>query len=571
MCPIKKIAVIGGGPAGLIAANDLFKESERQRWEVVGFETRNCLGGVWSDKPGSGIDSPQVFEELRKLPHNLGTSYSPEDIFQYGSPLVSNGRIASLRPFNGTSVTKPLRLVHKHLPRDGLINSSKTGVYDGLMTNVPGELMAFGPENLNTYASRNADISPLVTLDQVQMNFEKFIEESEGSKTFRKNTCIEYLDKISPDKWVIVARRHPPGSEQDEWYMELFDAVVIANGHFTCPYVPFYMSNLTGVESGIHEFNTQFPNVLSHVRDLDLWYNKRFPQLKEEVLLDKRRVVIVGKSFSAMDVLKRLVPILDKAQGNLEIILSSNTPPMPENTANPFYWFDEWLSKTSKVEVKGPIAKFVSSHDMPALQFQDGSIFDNISDVIFATGYLYTFPFISKRLLESYRVLITPDSRNFDAAPSNVSRVTGLYLHTFSIADPTMGFVGVSSNANFQSFNISSQALTGVWSRFNNLFNEEAPQDGPIFNSIWSKVLPSVQEQLKWSQNRLLKTGNNGAFHFYYPLPALKEEWLDYCKPLFRENHRNTMLFPDNSADLSEKGIQTLKARFFDTMGPEHL
>ncbi|CUS21627.1 LAQU0S03e06942g1_1 [Lachancea quebecensis] len=571
MCPIRKIAVIGGGPAGLIAANDLVKEAETQKWEVVGFEARNSLGGVWSDKPGSRIDSPQVFEELRKMPHNPATSHSPEDIFQYGSPLVNNGRIASLRPFDGTSVTKPLRLVHKALPRDGLINSSKTGIYDGLMTNVPGELMVFGPEKLKTGASQSPDISPLITLDQVQRNFTDFIEESEGSNVFRTNTCVEYLDKISLDKWVVVARHHLPGEEKDEWYMEIFDAVVVANGHFACPYVPFYMSSLTGLESGIHEFNTQFPNVLSHVRDLDIWYNKRFPILKKEISQDKRRVVIVGKSFSAMDVLKRLVPLLDGAQGNLEIILSSNTPPMPENTANPFYWFDEWLSKTSKVKVKGPIMKFVSSEDMPALRFQDGSAIDNISDVIFATGYLFTFPFISRKLLENYRVHITSDPRNIGAAPSNVSRVTSLYLHTFAIADPTMGFVGVSSNANFQSFNISSQAIRGVWSKFNNYFNQENPRDGPIFNSIWSMVLPSIQEQLKWAQERLSKTGNNGAFHFYYPLSVLKEGWLDYCKPLFKEESHDTMLFPDNSAELSERGIQILKARFLDTMGPEHL
>lgn len=568
---IKRIAIIGGGPAGLLAAEDLYRQKEDQKWEIIGFEAKHKLGGVWSDVPGSELNSPEVFEQLKKLPLKKGECPTPEEIFQYGSPLVANGRIANLKSLIGTSAQKPLKLARQSLVRDGLILSAKTGVYDDLITNVPRELMAFDADNHSSSKPVNSDLDPLMSLDEVQENSSSFIESSKSSRVFRTDTCVEYLEKLSPEKWLVVAKRSAPDSTEDEWYMETFDAVIIANGHFSCPYVPFYMSNLHNSDANIHQFNLSYPGALIHVRDLDLWYHNAFQDLKQKLKSTKLQVVIVGKSFSAMDVLRRLVPLQNESGGNLEIILSTITPPKPDNTANPFCWFDEWLSLTDKVTVKGPISKFVTDRPEPAVQFEDGFVAEKVSTVIFATGYLYTFPFISSNLLQNYRVLITPDTRNTDSSPSNISRVTGLYLHTFSIADPTMGFVGISSNANFKSFTISSHAITGAWSKVNKLFDQLQPSDGPIYDSIWSKVLPSVQDQLEWSKERILKTGNNGAYHFYYPLSALQEEWLRYCEPLFKENDQHTPLFSSEAPFLSQQGLLKLKNRFLATMGPENV
>ncbi|SCU78865.1 LANO_0A04280g1_1 [Lachancea nothofagi CBS 11611] len=567
---IRKIAVIGGGPAGIIAANDLARQKD-QDWQIVGFEARQNLGGVWSDTPGSKMESPDVFQQLRLS--TADNPLTPESIFNYDSPVVENGRVVSLRSLSATSVSKPLKLVRKPLLRDGLIMSEKTGIYEELMTNVPGKLMklsATEPDSSEKVSSQrnNPDIAPLIKLNDVKAGIDAIIEQTRSAQVFRLHTCVEYLDKLSPEKWIIIARKSEPGNDYDEWYMETFDAVIIANGHFMCPYVPYYMTPPQSDHSNIHEFNMRFPSALMHVKDLDLWYRKHLPKLQKESLNSKQKIVIVGKSFSAMDVLKRLVPLQDSGH-NLEIIISTKTPPLPENKANPFCWFDQWLTETKKVEVKGPISHFLTERSTPALQFEDGTIAEQVSAVIFATGYLYTFPFISSKLLESYRVLITPDPRNNDSNPSNMSRVTGLYLHTFSIADPTMGFVGISSNATFQSFSISSRAIAGAWSKLNRLYDKEKPQDGPIYDSIWSQVLPSVQEQLKWSQERLVKTGNSAFYHFYYPLDTLFNDWLQYCKPLFSQEDQQEQLFPANSAELSKNGLKKLEELFFDKMGPE--
>lgn len=563
---IKKVAVIGGGPAGLVAVQDSLKQKE-YGWEVIGFEAKDKLGGVWSDEPGSRLDSPDVFSCLRKLPEDVPEGVSAEAIFNYGSPLVKDGQVRDIKALLGTSCESPLKLAKSSTVRDGIIFSNKTGIYDGFFSNVPGELMVLESEKSEAGKSKSPEIAPLVNLDQIHQNVNEFVKKYDLERSFRTSTSVEYLDKLSPDKWFVIAKRSLPGSAHDEWYLETFDAVIIANGHFSVPYVPFYMSKPSEEDSGIHRFNRKFPEIMTHVRDLDIWYHRTLPHIISGKSAGKRKVVIVGKSFSCMDVLKRLVPLKEKLD-DLEIIVSTHAPPMPENIANPFYWFDQWLSKTTKVTLKGPIKSFLSD-SKPAISFTDNTQIEEVSAIIFATGYLYSFPFMSEKLSESYRIFVTEDSRNYDHSPSHISRVTGLYLHTLSIADPTLGFVGISSNANFQSFSISSELLMGVWTSFNKLFIKDSPKDGPIYNSIWSQVLPSVKDQLEWTQNRFKKTGNLASYHFYYPLPSLKDEWLNFCKPLFTEEDNKQELFPPDAPKLSQEGIDVLHRKFLAAMSPE--
>ncbi|SCU93973.1 LAME_0F05644g1_1 [Lachancea meyersii CBS 8951] len=564
---IQKIAIIGGGPAGLIAAESLARQ-KGQNWEIVGFEARGQLGGVWGDSPGSNTGSREVFEQLRTL-ERFDEPLDPSRIFQEGSALVKNGRISDLRPLLATSVDKPMRV--KRIPqlRDGFIFSAKTGVYENLMTNTPGELMNMDLTDLS-HSSKRDDIAPLEDLQQVQEDIRGFVEKNPSSKVFRRHTYVEYLDKLSPEKWILVAKRSEPDSENDYWYSDTFDAVIIANGHFLCPYLPFYMTSNSDDGNNIHEFNKRFPKTLTHVRDLDVWFRERLPVVQKDSATSKQKVVIVGKSFSAMDILKRLIPLQD-ANHDLEIIVSVRTPPMPDNQANPFRWFDRWLTQTAKVTTVCAISRFFEHQGTPALQLEDGTVIQDLSAVVFATGYVYTFPFVSNKLLESYRILVTPDPRNTNGTPSNVSRVTGLYLHTFSIADPTMGFVGISSNANFQSFHISALALSGTWAKLNTLYDSQNPKDGPIYDSIWSQVLPSIQEQLQWARERLLRTGNNGAYHFYYPVVLLKQQWLQLCEPLFSDEARQHQLFPHDSAEKAQRGLERLEDLFFKTVDPEEL
>lgn len=568
---IKKVAVIGGGPAGLVTVYNSLKAGEKSDLtiECIGFEAKSKLGGVWSDTPGESLNEyPTTFQRLSSLKDEKLAS-NARALFYDRSPLISSdGLTVNLKGLSGTSKSRPLKLSRQqNLARDGLFFTTKTGLYDHFFGNVPDELMRF--EDVAAadpkFEAQNSFLSPLIDLERIKEHFERFISKNNLSEHFRMNTSIEYVDKFGPDKWIVVAKRSVPESDVDEWYLEKFDAVVICTGHFSMPYIPFYMSqpnNRAKGDAAIHQYNQKFPGNLVHVRDIDVWNHEGLPKYRDSAKY--RRILIVGKSFSCMDVLKRIISLQETI--GLEIIISTDTPPAPENTANPFYWFDVWLSETKKISLKPQISKFISETSVPSIQFVDGSEIQGVDNVIFATGYIYSFPFISDRLLESCKIFVTADPRNLDGAPSYVSRVTGLYLHTFSIADPTLTFCGISSNANFQSFHISAKAIVGAFTKFNKLFHEQRPDDYPYYDSIWSQILPPINLQLEWSKRRLLQTGNNGSFHFYYPLPTLIQDWLKPCQKLFPEGDNCVDLFPSNSQELSKDGIAKLRDIFLEAM-----
>ncbi|QLL34390.1 hypothetical protein HG536_0G02510 [Torulaspora globosa] len=568
---IRKVAVIGGGPAGLTTVYNFLKVNKDSDLAVqcVGFEAKSKLGGVWSDTPGSNLDThPMIFEKLGSL-RDERTAADSRALFYEGTPLAGiDGGEVNLSGLSGSSSSKPVKLARKSgLTRDGIYFSDKTGLYDDFMSNVPEDLMRY-EDDINDYGqnacARNDRIAPLTDLPSIKYHLDNFISKNDLEENYRMNTSVEYVDKTGASKWMVVAKRSVPENDYDEWYIEYFDAVVVASGHFQIPYIPFFMSKPEGrgaAETAIHRFNQKYPGTLVHVKDIDIWYHKVLPSFEKTSRY--RRIIIVGKSFSCMDVLKRIIHL--KKSMSLEIFISTDVPPMPENTANPFYWFDEWLAETQQVVVKPQITEFVSQ-TTPTLRFADGSELGGVDCVIFATGYLYGFPFLSSRLLDECRISITPDPRNTDNQPSNISRVSGLYLHTFSIADPTLTFPGVSSNANFQSFHISAKAIVGAYHRFNTLSQQQNPTDAPYYDSIWRQILPSLDDQLVWSKKRLAKTGNTGAYHFYYPLPLLIEGWEKPCEAVFPFGQDAKNLFPPNAPQLSTDGIAKLRDIFLEVM-----
>lgn len=568
---IRKVAVIGGGPAGIVTVYNSIKANEKSDFpiECIGFEAKGKLGGVWSDTPGESFeDYPTTFQRLASL-NDEKFATSDRDLFYSKSPLVApNGHTINLKGLSDTSHSRPLKLARESdLPRDGLFFTTKTGLYDNFFGNVPDELMRFEDTSVHDpqYDAQNSSLSPLIDLARIQQHLHRFINQNKLKNSFRLYTSVEYVDKLGADSWIIVAKRSLPENNHDEWYLERFDAVVICTGHFQMPYVPFYMSRPNEKSTsgtGIHQYNCKFPGNLVHVRDIDSWNHRTLPHFKEKAKY--KRILIVGKSFSCMDVLKKIINLRDSV--GLEIVISTDIPPSPENKQNPFYWFDVWLSQTDKVILKPQISKFMSDTPSPTVQFVDGTELQGIDNIIFATGYLFSFPFLSSALLDNCKVLITPDPRNLDGMPSNTSRITGLYLHTFSIAEPTLAFCGVSSNANFQSFHISAKAIIGAFTKFNKLSYEQKPQDYPYYDSIWRQILPPIDKQLEWSRNRLSQTGNNGSFHFYYPLPSLLKDWLQPCSLLFPEGDNAAKLFPTDSQQLSIKGIEKLRDIFLEVM-----
>lgn len=58
------------------------------------------------------------------------------------------------------------------------------------------------------------------------------------------NTTVEDLSRVAlesggvgEDKWRLTLRKHDTTQQVDIWREEIFDAVVLANGHYSVPYV----------------------------------------------------------------------------------------------------------------------------------------------------------------------------------------------------------------------------------------------------------------------------------------------------------------------------------------------
>lgn len=70
------------------------------------------------------------------------------------------------------------------------------------------------------------------------------------------STTVEKVEKIGKE-WKVVLRKE--GKERDYWWVEWFDAVVVANGHYAVPYIP-------AIE-GLDSFEKSRPGSVLHSKD----------------------------------------------------------------------------------------------------------------------------------------------------------------------------------------------------------------------------------------------------------------------------------------------------------------
>lgn len=67
------------------------------------------------------------------------------------------------------------------------------------------------------------------------------------------NTAVERVEKVGSE-WKVTLRKS--GERLDYWWVEWFDAVVVASGHYWVPYVPYV--------DGLEEFEKSQPGSVLH-------------------------------------------------------------------------------------------------------------------------------------------------------------------------------------------------------------------------------------------------------------------------------------------------------------------
>lgn len=69
------------------------------------------------------------------------------------------------------------------------------------------------------------------------------------------DTTVELANKQG-DEWVLTLRKSIPGELADHWWEERFDAIVVAVGHYSVPFVPRI--------PGLVEFGDKRPGSVQH-------------------------------------------------------------------------------------------------------------------------------------------------------------------------------------------------------------------------------------------------------------------------------------------------------------------
>jgi hypothetical protein len=252
----------------------------------------------------------------------------------------------------------------------------------------------------------------------------------------RFHTSVTRITPASPG-WNITTTASPEPQH--------YDAVIVATGHYNTPYLP----SIPGLES--------FPGTIAHAR------NFRRP---EE--FRGKKVLLVGASASAVDLAAQLLPVVSGQL--LQVVRSPSVFAIPAG-----------------VKVLPEIKEL---HEDGSVSFVDGTTEEGIDVVLFATGYLYTLPFLPKEM-----GLVTDGER-----------VHGVFQQVFWTKDPSLSFLGLPTRV----IPFPLEQSQAVW-----VAGVYAGRLG----------LPGREEMEKWEREEVERKGDGREFHYMgFPNDA---EYLD--------------------------------------------
>lgn len=218
--------------------------------------------------------------------------------------------------------------------------------------------------------------------------------------------------------------------------VELFDAVVVANGHYHAPNIPNF--------PGLREWKAAFPDRITHSK-----LYRRPDSFKDQTVL------IVGAGVSSMDIARELGPVaktIYQASRGGPYDLPSHL--MPDNAGRvPGIASFSPLSPTNNPLI--PTAPLPGT-----ITLTDNSTLCSIDRIILATGYHSSLPFLRN---------LHADHLSSDSAPSDILITDGMQMHNlhkdiFYIPDPTLVFVGIPFHtATFSLFEFQAIALAQVF------------------------------------------------------------------------------------------------------------
>ncbi|KAI9275689.1 flavin-binding monooxygenase-like-domain-containing protein, partial [Phascolomyces articulosus] len=259
-----------------------------------------------------------------------------------------------------------------------------SAIYDNLHTNLPKNVMAFRdipfPDDYPLFPDRTQ------VLDYIQGIAEKY----DLLSMIRFNTTVVRAEPTSDKRWQVSVTEWCDDKETS--YTESYDAIIVASGHYYVPYIP----DVEGLQD--------FGNVANVIHSRDYRRPKDFAN---------KTVLVVGNGSSSSDLVREIstgaVKVYHCVRGEDTSFSRTVAENMPKNA-----------------ERVGAIGKFLPATG--TIECQDGKKIQGVDTVIFATGYLYSFPFFP---FEDGQLIV------------DGQKVLGLYDYMFYINNPTLSFIGL--------------------------------------------------------------------------------------------------------------------------------
>ncbi|KAI0977502.1 hypothetical protein F4678DRAFT_17149 [Xylaria arbuscula] len=417
---IHRIAIVGAGPSGLAAAKHLLAEGFSSS-QIDIFEQQADVGGVWNYSPVTASEPPRVPQtDAHTTPDTpiYPDAAGEEERDEYEDYEFDSDEEASTAPGSG-ACSLPAVSSRKEKKPPLFPNP----MYDDLHTNIPHTLMKYSDLGFTTDGKgkgTNDGCEIFPTRQVVQEYILHYARDVRHLVCFSTQVTNISLQTALPeassggefqikDKWTVRSTN----LLTDVSRVENYDAVVVASGHYSTPYIPSIPE--------ISAFADAHPGTISHSKAYD----------KASAFAGKR-VVIVGSGPSGLDIASQISAVCASP-----LIISARSP-IPDD-------MEKHIGVGDKVRVVGQIKRFLvnekgievsSAPTSPDTEAEGEENTERILDVdaiLFCTGYLYTFPFFSESSLPSSTPPLITDGR----------RVHGIARHFIHTYHPTLVFPGL--------------------------------------------------------------------------------------------------------------------------------
>jgi cation diffusion facilitator CzcD-associated flavoprotein CzcO len=143
-------------------------------------------------------------------------------------------------------------------PIQSALRYAETSIYPYLESNVDARAMEFSQEPIPVQRSQRSislhgSDTPFRPHEVIRQYIEGLVNRNGYQDLIEYNTTVERASKNNGE-WELILRRS--GEFTDYWWTETFDAIVVANGHYTVPYFPHI--------DGLQEFEERYPGSVEH-------------------------------------------------------------------------------------------------------------------------------------------------------------------------------------------------------------------------------------------------------------------------------------------------------------------